>query len=86
MPPEQFRGKAEPKSDVYATGATLFFILTGVDPEPITPSRPKEFVDTISNELDELIFLCTQEEPEDRPYEASELLNQLDTLDHRSNC
>jgi tRNA A-37 threonylcarbamoyl transferase component Bud32 len=35
MPPEQFRGKAEPKSDVYGFGATLFFLLTGEDPKPM---------------------------------------------------
>ena len=34
--PEQFRGKACPQSDLYSLGATIYFCLTGVDPEPLT--------------------------------------------------
>ena len=32
MPPEQFRGKAQSASDLYALGATLLFVLTGRSP------------------------------------------------------
>lgn len=80
LPPEQFRGKAEPRSDIYATGATLHFILTGEDPEPISPSNPKEFNDTVSDELDQLVSYCTQEEPEDRVDSAYTLLSKLEQL------
>jgi tRNA A-37 threonylcarbamoyl transferase component Bud32 len=38
VPPEQFRGKAIEASDIYAMGATLYFLMSGVDPEPITQS------------------------------------------------
>ncbi|HVN63293.1 MAG TPA: PQQ-binding-like beta-propeller repeat protein, partial [Candidatus Binataceae bacterium] len=31
-PPEQYEGKAEPRSDIYALGATMFHLLTGWDP------------------------------------------------------
>jgi serine/threonine protein kinase len=34
--PEQFRGKAGPQSDLYSLGATVYFTLTGLDPEPLT--------------------------------------------------
>ncbi len=40
LPPEQFRGKSGSQSDLYAMGATLFFLLTGTDPEPISQSSP----------------------------------------------
>ena len=31
-PPEQYEGKAEPRSDLYALGVTMFHLLTGWDP------------------------------------------------------
>lgn len=36
MAPEQFRGKATTRSDLYSLGATIAFLLTGKDPEPMT--------------------------------------------------
>jgi serine/threonine protein kinase/DNA-directed RNA polymerase subunit RPC12/RpoP len=32
-PPEQYQGRSEPKSDVYALAATLYHVLTGDDPQ-----------------------------------------------------
>jgi serine/threonine protein kinase len=45
MPPEQFRGKSTTRSDIYALGCTLHFILTGCKPEPMSTSHP-----TLQNE------------------------------------
>jgi serine/threonine protein kinase len=41
--PEQLRGKATVQSDIYAFGCTLFFLLTGSDPEALSPSNPNEY-------------------------------------------
>ncbi len=67
IPPEQIRGKAEPKSDIYAFGATLYFLLVGQDPEPLSVSRAAQALPGVPAEFDELIAACTQLENEDRP-------------------
>src|SRR5262249_27367437 len=60
IPPEQFRGRAVIQSDIYALGGTLFFFLTGEDPEPITSVHPKEKVSSVSAELDAIVARATQ--------------------------
>jgi predicted Ser/Thr protein kinase len=72
IPPEQIRGKAEPKSDIYAFGATMFFLLTGNDPEPLTCLHPAATV-SVTKPFDDLIAACTQLDGESRP-DASELI------------
>ncbi|WP_055077370.1 serine/threonine-protein kinase [Pseudanabaena sp. 'Roaring Creek'] len=41
MPPEQFRGKAVPATDLYALGATVLFLLTGRSPADLPEIRFK---------------------------------------------
>ena len=83
IPPEQFRGKAEPLSDIYAAAGTLYFLLTGEDPEPITPSKPKSAIDTICDDLDDLIFVSTSEDPKDRKYNATQFFDKLTEIKDR---
>ena len=59
LPPEQFRGKATGQSDLYAFGATLFFILTGRDPEPISQSTPSTLNNEIDRSFDEIVKHAT---------------------------
>ncbi len=58
-PPEQYRGQASPQSDIYAMGATLFFLLTGRDPEPISSSHPAALNAAISSGLDAIVAKAT---------------------------
>jgi serine/threonine protein kinase len=73
IPPEQFRGKAEPKSDIYAFGATLHYVLTGQDPVPLTQSHPRAVSHAVPSHLDALCSACTQIDPAERP-SAEELI------------
>jgi tRNA A-37 threonylcarbamoyl transferase component Bud32 len=71
--PEQFRGRAQPVSDIYALGGTLFFLLTGCEPEALSVSHPKVTRPILSTEVDELVAACTALEPQERPADAKAL-------------
>lgn len=76
LPPEQFRGKATSQSDLYAFGATLFYILTGKDPEPISQSAPDEKV-VVSKELSEIVKHATALQANKRYVSAQEIERDL---------
>ncbi|MBS1991556.1 MAG: serine/threonine protein kinase [Cyanobacteria bacterium SZAS LIN-3] len=73
IPPEQFRGKPAPASDIYALGGTLHFLLTGQDPEPLTVSRPRAVNKNISVAVDDFIARATALELTGRYASAEEM-------------
>lgn len=77
LPPEQFRGKATPQSDVYALGCSLYYLLTGEEPEPLSTSHPLLINDTVSGSLDEVVAKATELETSDRYKSAIELKQAL---------
>jgi Kae1-associated kinase Bud32 len=80
VPPEQFRGKPCEASDIYALGATLFYLTTGEDPEPISQSSLEQ-VNNQENEswtkLNSIIQACTAMSLKTRLANASELNKAL---------
>ncbi|HEY9716626.1 MAG TPA: serine/threonine-protein kinase [Trichormus sp.] len=74
--PEQLRGKATLSSDIYALGGTIFFLLTGTDPEALSQSHPLE-LKPISQDLDALVAACTELEVEDRTSDTEALGRKL---------
>jgi serine/threonine protein kinase/tetratricopeptide (TPR) repeat protein len=91
-PPEQWRGVADPRSDMYALGATLHILLSGHkvsfdasdlsavlrgDKEPLPPVR--RLAPEVRPAIEQLIRQTMSFEPDDRPT-AQELLDELDAL------
>lgn len=77
LPPEQFRGQSVCQSDIYSMGATLSFILTGKQPEPISVSHPKRESNSISEMLDHIVAKATAINVKDRYYRCEEILLEL---------
>ncbi len=80
LPPEQFRGKATTQSDIYALGATLFYLLTGTDPEPISQSSPAKLTASVSSGLDAIVKRSTSLQTTLRYQSAKELAKDLFVL------
>jgi len=81
-PPDQYRGEATPKVDIYALGATLHHLLTLRDPRLEAPfsfnERPiKEINPNVSNDLIAVIDRALQYDPEDRFGSADEMKEAL---------
>ncbi len=80
IPPEQFRGESCPQSDLYAMGCSLYYLLTGEEPEPISVARPKEKISEVSEGLNELVAKCTQQRLDRRYASAFEVKTDLAAL------
>ena len=64
-PPEQYRGEASPQVDIYALGATLHHLLTGIDPRDEAPftftERPlRQLNPDVTVELENIIDTTLQ--------------------------
>ncbi len=79
LPPEQFRGMPGTQSDIYAMGATLFYLLTGKDPEPISRSHPKKELSSLSASIDDLVAKATTISLKDRYARVEDLADDLHT-------
>lgn len=85
LPPEQFRGKATSQSDLYAFGATLFYLLTGRDPEPISQSTPREINDQIDSTLNDIVKRSTALQTANRFQSAEQIEAQLLATEPRTS-
>lgn len=70
-PPEQFAGNATIQSDIYALGATMYFLAVGADPTPISTSLLPNPLSSSMPDLSHVIQKCTQLDLIDR-YESIE--------------
>ncbi len=80
MPPEQFRGQATERSDLYAMGATLFYLLSACEPTPLSKLQLDTTIGgnvILRGELAELISTLTEFEEQKRPESAADISRAL---------
>ncbi len=80
--PEQFgnMGQTDPRTDIYGLGATLYHLVTGMNPsEPPYEIKPIQQINpSLPEGLQSVILKCTQRNPDDRYQSAAELEYWLD--------
>ncbi len=80
--PEQFggMGQTDARTDIYCLGATLYHLVTGMNPcEPPYEIKPiREVNPSLSSGLERIILKCTQRDPNDRYQSAAELMYALE--------
>ena len=79
--PEQYKGMAEPRTDIYAMGATMHHMLTGRDPQLETPfDFPRlSQLTTVAPTLEDLVMAMLEMKPDNRPT-AGEVRRRLAEL------
>ncbi len=78
MPPEQFAGRPVPQSDLYALGATIYYLLSGEDPEAFSQSFLPSKRPDLAPRWAEVISRCTALSLAERAQSARELSLMLD--------
>lgn len=80
--PEQFggMGQTDGRTDIYCLGATLYHLVTGMNPcEPPYEIKPiRQINPSLSAGLERIILKCTQRDPQDRYQSAEELMYALE--------
>ena len=76
-PPEQYWGAADLRSDIYALGTTIYFLLTGREPVALQTCTVKRANLTISDSLDKVIQKATAQDIWLRYQSASEMRQAL---------
>ena len=87
-PPEQYSGQTDERSDIYSLGSTIYYLLSGIEPEdsvdrvisktPLSPCR--EVNKHVPAKLDEIILKSTELFQEERFQTIEEVKNILEGL------
>jgi serine/threonine protein kinase len=84
-PPEQYWGAADLRSDIYALGATMYFLLTGKEPIALQTCSIKHFRSGVSEEMARLIQRATAQDIWLRYQTASEMRQALTVAPGKTN-
>lgn len=82
-PPEQYQGKADPRSDLYALAATLHYLLTNRDPRtgpPFTYPLVRTLNEQVSPECEHVLKRALMSELEQRYQSASAMKQDVDEI------
>ena len=81
-PQEQWLGRSEPASDIYALGVTLYHLLTKIHPRKIAPSFPpvRKYRPSISPLLEKIIDKSIKQKLNERYKKTEEMRNELINL------
>lgn len=90
-PPEQYRGEASPKVDIYALGATMHHLLTDIDPRDEPPftfdERPiRQLNPDVPLALENIVVSALQYDVNDRPKDAATMKEALINLARSSSA
>lgn len=77
LPPEQFRGHPTPQSDLYSMGASLHFMLTAQEPEPISRQFPRRIKSELSESINQIVSKATSVHLKDRYASVAEIEHDL---------
>lgn len=80
MAPEQVKGLPCPQSDIYSLGATMYFLLTGEDPEPLSVGSPRALNPEVDERLDQIVQRCMQFDLKKRYADPKEIEKDLSRL------
>ena len=79
-PPEQYMGKAEPRSDLYSLAATMHHLLTGRDPQlepPFSFPPARQLAPELSPATERVVMSALDKDTAKRPASAKAMLDQL---------
>ncbi len=82
-PPEQYQGNADPRSDLYALGATLHHLLTNRDPRDFPPFNyppARALNPQLSPEVEQLLAKATNNDVTQRYQSAIAMKRDVDTI------
>lgn len=82
-PPEQYQGNADPRSDLYALGATLYHLLTNHDPRDYPPFHFPSALSInpqLSPEVDRLLVRSLQNDFTQRYQSAALMMYDVDEI------
>jgi formylglycine-generating enzyme required for sulfatase activity len=79
-PVEQCRGQVEPRSDLYALGATMHHLLTGIEPLPFKFEPLSKIVPGISPEVENIIMKVLKDNLAERFSNAREMKNAIESI------